>query len=166
MALHRAGPGETVRTAAAWSALALVAWQAWASVCEVRVELGRPFERHVRVLRASAEELVREKLGAEDYEILAALRRLPPGTKVRVSFLDERSGWRELRRRITWLASLVYPVVLVGWPFDPARAGAAAGGAVRRETVLDLQSGRDFSAWPSEELARGARFRLLLVGSG
>lgn len=155
-----------MRTALACLAVALVAWQALASIVDVGGELGqRPFEQHVRVLRASPEELIRQKL-AEDYEILAALRsRVPRDASVFVSFANERSGYRELRRRITWLGALVYPMVLEGWPFDPARKGSGPGKTARREYVLDLESGRDFSVWPCEELARGPGFRVLLVGN-
>lgn len=150
---------------AALAAVALVAWQALASVRDVVSELGRPLEQHVLVLRASPEELVRRKLGA-DYAILEALRRhAPRGARVRVSFADERAGYREVRRRTTWLGALVYPLVLDGWPYDPGRAPHAGGDARRREFVLDLESGRDFSLWECEELARGPGFRLLLVES-
>lgn len=157
--------GESVRSVAAWAAVALVAWQAEESVRDVVSELGRPFAQHVLVLRASPEELVRRKLG-QDYAILEALRaQVPRDARVLVSFADERSGYREVRRRTTWLGALVYPLVLNGWPFDPERAPRAPGNASRREYVLDLDSGRDFSVWECQELARGPGFRLLLVGS-
>jgi hypothetical protein len=155
---------ERIRVGGAWVAVALVAWQALAMLADVRIELSQPFERHVRVLRASPEELVRAKLG-DDYEILEALRaHVPAGTRVLVSFLNERDDYHELRRRITWLESLVYPTVLAGWPLDPGKPRAKRGNAERREYVLDLESGRDLSIWKCEELARGAHFRQLLVG--
>ncbi len=156
--------GERVRTAIAWLAVLLVAWQALASLLDVGEELGqRPFEQHVRVLRSSPEELIQQKLGA-DFEVWQALRaRLPRDAKVQVSFANERSGYRELRRRITWLGSLVYPIVLEGWPFDPAHAKPPRVQSTWRGFVLDLESGRDFSAWKCEELARGPHFRLLSV---
>ena len=166
MSALRAGPlGERIRTLAAWAAVALVAWQALASVREVGTELGRPIDEHLRVLRESPEELIRRKLGP-DVEIWQALRsRVPREAKVLVSFANVRSGYREVRRRVTWLESLLYPLTLEGWPFDPERASRAPGKQARREYVLDLESGRDYSLWPCEELARGQHFRLLLVGS-
>lgn len=153
-----------MRAAFAWLAVLLVAWQALASVIDVADELGQPpWRQHVRVLTASPEELIQQKLGP-DFVIWQALRaRLPRDAKVQVSFANERSGYRELRRRITWLGSLVYPIVLEGWPFDPAHAKLPRVQSVWRGFVLDLESGRDFSAWKCEELARGAHFRLLSV---
>lgn len=153
-----------MRAAIAWVAVLLVAWQALASVLDVVDELGpKPWRQHVRVLAASPEELIAQKLGG-DFEIWQALRaRLPRDAKVHVSFADERSEYRELRRRITWLGSLLYPMVLEGWPYDPARSKPPKVQAVWRGTVLDLESGRDFSAWKCQELARGEHFRLLLV---
>jgi len=155
-----------MRTALAWLAVLLVCWQAAASVVDVGLELGgRPFEQHVRVLRASPDELIRAKLGA-DAGIWEALKsRVPPGARVLVSFANVRADYLELKRRLTWLGSLVYPVVLEGWRFDPGRAVAVPGKAAQEAYVLDLESGRDFSVWPHEELARGSNFRLLLVGS-
>jgi len=142
----------------------LVAWQALASVLDVADELGQwPWRQHVRVLEASPEELIAQKLG-DDFVIWQALRaHLPRDARVHVSFTNERSEYRELRRRITWLGSLLYPIVLEGWPFDPARAKPLRVQTVWRGTVLDLESGRDFSAWKCQELARGPHFRLLLV---
>jgi hypothetical protein len=156
---------EAMRAAIAWLVLLLVAWQALASVLDVADELGqKPWRQHVRVLEASPEELIQQKLGDDDFVIWQALRtRLPRDAKVQVSFADERSGYRELRRRITWLGSLLYPIVLEGWPFDPARSKPPKLQTVWRGTVLDLESGRDFSAWKCQELARGVNFRLLLV---
>src|SRR5262245_17933539 len=123
---------EKVRSVAAWAAVALVAWQAEECVRDVAAELGRPFAQHVLVLRASPEELIRRKLG-EDYAILVALReQLPRDANVRVSFADDKSGYRELRRRSTWLGALLYPMVLEGWPFHAERAPRAATGSAAR----------------------------------
>lgn len=167
MSRHRAGLlGERVRTAAAGSVLLLVAWQALASLVEVHAELwSKPFERHVQALRASPEELVRLKLGP-DFEILEALRRhVPRAAQMYVSFLEVPSGMKTVKRRTTWISSLIYPTVMKGWPFVPGREPSVPSPTTRQEYVLDLDSGRDFSAWPCEELARGRDFRLLSLGS-
>jgi len=161
MPLGRPGPfAEKLRVVAACLAVGMVSWQALASISDVASELGKPVEQHLRVLRASPEELVRSKLGA-DYAILEALRsRVPRDARVLVSFANERSAWRELRRRSTWLGSLVYPMLLDGWPFDAEHASSVPAKKDWSPYVLDLESGRDFSAWSCEELARGPGYRL------
>lgn len=167
MPAGRAGPlAEKVRTATAWLAVALVSWQALASVVDVASELGRPVEQHLRVLRSSPDELIRRKLGT-DYELLQALRTLVPrDARLLVSHDNVRSEYPELRRRTTWLQSLIYPMVLDGWPVERGRAGPPRGETARQEYVIDLDSSRDYSVWPlCRELASGADFRLLLVGN-
>ena len=74
---------------------------------------------------------------------------------------------RAMRVRMEQLGALVYPQTLEGWRFDPTRADEVPLGQVpAQEFVLDLESGRDYSAWAwHEELARGPGFRLLLVGN-
>jgi hypothetical protein len=157
---------ERLRVVAASLALGIVSWQALESIVDVASELGKPAEQHLRVLRSSPEELVRRKLGT-DFELLLALRsHVPREAEVKVSYDDVRSGYPELRRRTTWLQSLVYPMVLDGWPVEPGRKDAPPGKADRQEFVIDLGSSRDYSAWPlCRELAKGPKFRLLQVGT-
>ena len=157
---HASPLAAKVRTAAAWLAVSIFSWQALVSVREVATELAKPPEEHLRVLRSSPEELVRLKLG-KDHEVFEALRsHVPRDARVLASFVNDRSNLLELRRFSTWLQSLLYPMVLDGWPLEtPAPAGKMAP----REYVLDLDSGRDYSRWPCQELARGPGFRLLLV---
>jgi len=159
-----------VRIVLAWSVLALVAWQAAASLASVAAELGAPpLARHLRVLRETPLELQRRKLGAVDFELLQALRaRVPAGTRVLVACPEAPETLKELKQRLTWIGSLAYPIVLKAWPRVGARAArTGARGETqpgRREFVLDLDSGEDFSAWPVEELARGAGWCLSRVG--
>jgi hypothetical protein len=119
---------------------------------------------------STPEELVEETLG-RDFALWRTLRaRIPGAALVRVSFLDRREDYFELRRRLTRLESLSYPIVLKGWPYDPERPAPLAPGNEGAAQpgvglVLDLDSGRDYAAWPvGEELARGEGFRLLRVG--
>jgi len=157
---------ERLRTVCAWSALALVAWQAAEGSIAVAGELfGEPLERHLRLFHESPEELIRSTLGA-DFELWLALREhVPADACVRLSCRQGRDYY-SLLRRLTKLGALAYPITMRGWPYDPARPLHDREANSRSELVLDLDSGRDFTAWAScEELARGPGYRLLRIGN-
>jgi hypothetical protein len=156
-----------VRIAAAGSALALVSWQAVASVVDVGAEvLARPLRHRLLALSASPEERIRVQLG-NDFEVWRAVdEHVPAGSRVLVSYSKETPP-KVLNARLLRLRAMTCPTGLQGWPFDPRQAASGGPGrAARREYVLDLESGRDYSAWPScVELARGKGFRLLILES-
>lgn len=155
------------RGLAAGCVLALVVWQAGASVLDVCAELlGRPRGEHLAALRATPEELIARTLG-EDFALWQALHaHVPPEGTVLVSY-PAQLGPTGLSKRLTPLVTLAYPLRFQAWPRDARRSTAEepwnAPGDVY---VLELESGRDFSRWARhEELASGARFRLLVLGS-
>jgi hypothetical protein len=160
--------GGWLRRGAAWATVALATWQGTVGVLEGRSELARrPFRLRLAAFTASPEERIRKKLG-KDYEVRRVLlERLPRAARVWVSFPKESGDYRALKARLTKLGSLSYPITLKGWPYDPARpVKAVAGATAREEYVLDLDSGREYSAWPlCAELARGDGYRLLLLGT-
>jgi hypothetical protein len=153
----------TLRAALAWGIVAIAGWGGARGAFESARELAsRPAADHVRVFRATPEELIALRLGP-DVAIWEAVRAHAGEQRlVHVSFRNRRKDYYELSRRLTRLESLLYPIVLTGWPFDPAREPAGGAPApARAGLVLDLDSGRDFSAWPAEvERARGKGWRL------
>lgn len=158
---------ERVRGWAAGAVLALVAWQAGASVLDVGAELfQQPLARHLRPLRATPDELIELAL-EQDFELWRALRaHVPSGATVLVSF-PAQLGYGALMRRLTRLVTLSYPLHFKGWPFDARKPGNGAPWAGALEVyVLELESGRDYAGWARHaELARGAGFRLLVLES-
>jgi hypothetical protein len=158
---------DSVRGLAAGAVLALVAWQAGASVLNVRAELlGRPRAQHLLALRSTPEELIARTLG-EDFELWLALHaHLPAEATVVVSY-PAQLGFTGLMKRLTPLVTLAYPLRFKGWPCDARRAAREEPWAAPGDVyVLELESGRDYSRWArQEELARGPRFRLLVLGS-
>jgi len=160
---------ESLRAGLAWLALGIVAWRAGAGARQAWGELaGRPAREHVRVFTTRPEVLVARQLGS-DLQVLLALRRHAAGVEeLRVSFVPRPDTLRALKRRTVKLASFLYPTALVAWPFDPrARESGPPPPAARGGFVLDLASGRDYSAWKGcEVLAEGADWKLLRLAPG
>jgi hypothetical protein len=159
---------DRMRGLTAAAVLAFVGWQAGASVLHVGQELFlQPLEKHLRPLSATPEELI-ERCLEQDFALWRALREeLAPDALVLVSF-PAKVDVVALKVRLTRLVTLSYPRRFQGWPHDARKPGASAPWADGlRVTVLDLESGRDYSAWARcEELASGERFRLLRLESG
>jgi len=156
-----------VRVLSAVAVLAFVSWRGAAGLLRYGAELSEgTIEEHRRALSAGAEERLRAVIGARVDIWLAVRAHVPPDRRLLISYSETARG-RELFLCGRQLRALLCPSGLRGVPYDPRKEEVLRPPDTRKEYVLDLDSGRDFSAFRTcEELARGPDYRLLLIEGG
>jgi len=158
--------GSTVglRSLLAWAVVALVAWQGLAVAVSIVSEVTHlPLAKQLEPLRSSPEDLVRASLG-RDFGMWAALQEyVPPGTEVLVArTIDDV----EIKKLLTRLWALSYPITFRARPYSMARPPAGAPGQTDWQGyLLEIGLEGEFPDWPDGRvLARGERFRLSRFG--